>query len=374
MKRRQFLTTTAGLAASAGLGLGGLSGAPARAQTAGALPVTDLFLATDHPLQEAWASWKALCLTPEGRVVDGFQDNVSHSEGQGYGLVLAAVFGDRATADLIMTWTAENLAVRPDSLLAWRWNPASEPPVSDRNNASDGDLFYAWGLVLCAERDRRPELLEAATRIAADLIRRCSVAHPDGSARRLMLPGAAGFREEGVVVVNPSYYMPRAMADLARATGQTALDSLAADGQALISALSARGPVPDWVQISAAGTAPPPAQFSKNAGYEAVRVALFQIWSGLADGPAVRSWAAAAEAAGPAGGAVTVWSLPDGAVLERSTHEGYAAVAALAGCASSGGFGAQMPAFTADQPYYPATLHLMALVAQATTYPRCVPI
>ncbi|RRH78169.1 glycosyl hydrolase family 8 [Falsigemmobacter faecalis] len=369
MKRRHFLTSTATFAALSAAGL-----RPGLAQSPGALPMSDLFLAADHPLQEAWATWKTLCLTPEGRVVDGFQDNVSHSEGQGYGLVMAAIFGDRATADRIIGWTAENLAVRPDSLLAWRWNPASTPPVSDRNNASDGDLFYAWGLVLCAQRDNRPDLLEAATRIAADLLRRCTVPHPDGSARRLMLPGAAGFREAGVVVVNPSYYMPRAMTDLARATGQTALDSLAADGQALIATLTAQGPVPDWVQISAAGTAPPPAQFSKNAGYEAVRVALFQIWSGLAEGPAVRAWAAASEAAGPAGGAVTVWSLPDGAVLERSSHEGYAAVAALARCTASGGFGAQMPAFTGDQPYYPATLHLMALVAQATTYPRCVPI
>lgn len=373
MKRRRFLsTTTAVLASVAGLGLGALR--PARAQAAGDLPMSSLFLATDHPLQEAWSRWKALCLTEEGRVVDGFQDNVSHSEGQGYGLVLAAVFGDRAAADLIMSWTAENLAVRPDSLLAWRWNPASDPKVSDRNNASDGDLFYAWGMVLCGMRDNRPDLLDGAGRIAADLLRRCTAPHPDGSARRLLLPGAAGFRDAGTVVINPSYYMPRAMTDLARATGQSALESLAADGQALISALASRGPVPDWVQISAAGITAPPAQFSQNAGYEAVRVALFQIWSGLAGGPAARAWAAASEAAGPEGGAVTVWSLPGGAVLERSRHEGYAAVAALARCAASEGFGAQIPAFTEAQPYYPATLHLMALVAQATTYPRCVPI
>lgn len=369
MKRRSFLTSALALMGSAGFARA------AAAQTATAsVSLSDMFLEADHPLQAAWSAWKALCLSPEGRVIDGFQQNVSHSEGQGYGLTLAAVFGDRRTADLIMSWTAEHLAVRPDSLLAWRWRPDSDPPVPDRNNASDGDLFYAWGLVLAAARDNRSELLEGAGRIATDLLSHCTVAHPDGSGRQLLLPGVNGFvREEGVVV-NPSYYMPRAMLDIAAATGVSGLRSLAADGQALIDSLGATGPVPDWVLLTPAGLAPAPSPFSTGAGYEAVRVTLFQIWSGQAQSPAVRAWANAAQAAGPAGGAVTLWSLPDGAVRERSSHQGYAAVAALSGCASRNEFGAAMPAFTADQPYYPATLHLMALVAQATTYPRCVPI
>lgn len=369
MKRRSFLASSLALIGSTGLPQ--LAAAQAPSQT---LMLSDMFLAADHPLQAAWSAWKALCLSPEGRVIDGFQQNVSHSEGQGYGLTMAAIFGDRRTADLIMTWTAQNLAVRTDSLLAWRWRPDSDPPVPDRNNASDGDLFYAWGLVLAAARDNRPELLEGAARIAADLLSHATVAHPDGSGRQLLLPGVTGFvREEGVVV-NPSYYMPRAMQDIAAATGVSGLLRLSQDGQALIDSLGAAGPVPDWVLLTPAGLAPAPSPFSTGAGYEAVRVTLFQIWSGLAQNPAVRAWADAAQAAGPAGGAVTLWSLPDGAVRERSSHQGYTAVAALSGCASRNEFGAAMPAFTADQPYYPATLHLMALVAQATTYPRCVPI
>lgn len=371
MNRRHFLSA---LSAAAGTGLSGLTPATAQTFSSDDLPPDSLFLPPEHPLQEAWSAWKSLCLLEDGRVVDGFQGNVSHSEGQGYGLVLASIFGDRAAADQIMAWTMLNLTMRNDSLLAWRWYPDRSPPVPDLNNASDGDLFYAWGLVLAARRDNRPELLEAAQMMAADLLRRCTAPDPGASGREFLLPGANGFREEGRIIINPSYYMPRAMRDIARATGQPALELLAEDGQALIGALAERGPVPDWVEITAAGVGSPPPQFSANSGYEAVRVALFQIWSGVGEGRTVSAWAAAHEAAGPAGGAVTVFALPTGAVMERSSHAGYSAVASLSQCTISSGFGSLMPAFTTEQPYYPATLHLMALVAQATTYPRCVPI
>ena len=85
-----------------------------------------------HPLQQAWAAWKTLCLMPDGRVIDGFQSGASHSEGQGYGLVLAAMFGDLQTCRSIVTWTERHLAVREDALLAWRWRPDSTPQVPDR--------------------------------------------------------------------------------------------------------------------------------------------------------------------------------------------------------------------------------------------------
>lgn len=365
MNRRAFL-----LSGSAGL----FAPQVLSAQDAPALTGNNLMIANDHPLQTAWTAWKALCLSPDGRVIDSYQNNISHSEGQGYGLTLAAIFGDRQAAEQIISWTDTNLALRPDQLLAWRWQPDTVPQVVDRNNASDGDLFYAWGLMLLAQRLNRPDYLTRAGQICTDILRRCTKPHPDGSGRMLLLPGASGFQDATGVTLNPSYYMPRAMRDLALATGLNAMAQLAATGQSLIDELSRKGPVPDWVRVTASGMSLPPNDFAPRSGYEAMRVTLFQIWSGEGEGSAVRAAVHAAEAAGSAGGTVTVWSLPDGAVLERSSHEGYAAIAGLASCTLSGGFGALMPAFSNNQPYYPATLHLMSLVAQATTYPRCVPI
>lgn len=349
MKRRSFMQ-----------GLAALTALPAPGAVAQVLP-------PDHPLHAAWLAWKAACLTPDGRIVDGFQDAASHSEGQGYGLTLAALMGDAPAIDAIIAWTEANLAVREDALLAWRWRPDALPRVADRNNASDGDLFYAWGLVLAGGALR----VDRARAIATDLMRLCVVDGPRGP---LLLPGATGFTLPGGAVINPSYYMPRALRELAPATGQARLAALADTGEQLIEELAASGPVPDWVSVTAAGIQPAPDRFSKVSGYEAIRVPLFALWSGRPAAAAVQRFATAVAGRANTSGTPVVLDPPSGQVLERSLHPGYAAVAALADCAASGAVGSAMPVFSTNQPYYPATLHLMALVAQATSFPRCVPI
>lgn len=364
MNRRSFLVAAALATALSHAGEAAVTGEDQQAQ----------FLPSDHPLQQAWEAWKALCLLPEGRIVDQFQGAVSHSEGQGYGLTLAALFGDRGAAEAIMGWTERNLNQRGDGLLSWRWNPETTPHVEDPNNASDGDLFYAWGLALLGRRDARPELIARATTTVDALLAHCTAEHPDGSGRRFLLPGAAGFQREDTLVLNPSYYMPRAMRDLARITGRGTLATLAEDGEALIDELAQGGLVPDWISLTAEGPATAPESFSQRSGYEAIRVPLFALWSNRAEAPAVAAFSRALASAGPQPGAVTVFDPITQEVLEHSSHQGYAAVTALATCATSNRVGSLIPAFSDAQPYYPATLHLMTLVVQATVFPRCVPI
>lgn len=361
VNRRTFLATAMGAAFA-------MTFPP---HVAGARPAS---FAPDHPLQDSWQSWKALCLAPDGRVIDGFQDDASHSEGQGYGLTLAALFGDEAAAAQIIRWTETNLAIREDALLAWRWRPDVTPHVTDRNNASDGDLFYAWGLSLAAPLGDSKARLARAAAIARDLVKRCSAPWPDGSGRLVLLPGTSGFRRDEGIILNPSYYMARALRDLSTLASEPDLARLATDGDALIATLAARGPVPDWVMLTASDLAPAPEPFSGVSGYEALRVPLFALWSDQAESPALRAYAKRMAAAGDLGGVATVFDTAGPGVFERSAHPGYAALAALADCVTSGEVGSVMPGFTADQPYYPATLHLMALVAQASSFQRCVPI
>lgn len=326
-----------------------------------------------HPLQPAWWAWKSACLAPEGRVVDGFQGGASHSEGQGYGMALACAFGDRGAFEAMHRWTERNLALRPDALLAWRWLPDAATPVPDRNNASDGDLFYAWALTRGALLFGAPEFGRRAAAIAADLASACITPHPDGSGRLLFLPAATGFARDGGAIVNPSYYFPRAMRELAAAHGIAPLARAADDGVALIAGLAAVGLVPDWILVTASGAGPAPGP-SANTGYEALRVPLFLLWSGLGGHPAVARHAAAAAAGAVPGATPTVLDPATGAVIESSAHPGYAAIAALALCAGVTVPGSAIPPFTTNQPYYPATLHLMTLLAQNEGYPRCLPI
>ena len=69
----------------------------------------------------AWTAWKARFVTDAGRVVDTGNQGISHSEGQGFGMLLAVAANDRPTFERIWGWTRANRMVRDDQLLAWRW-------------------------------------------------------------------------------------------------------------------------------------------------------------------------------------------------------------------------------------------------------------
>lgn len=326
-----------------------------------------------HALQQSWLAWKLAYLTPEGRVIDELQQGASHSESQSYGLLLAASFADAEAFDRIDSWTQQNLAIRGDNLLAWRWLPDQTPAVPDQNNASDGDLFYAWALIRAGQAFNRPELIGRASAIASDLAATCLRAHPDGSGRLLFTPAAAGFGREAGIVVNPSYYMPRAMRDLAAATGQGIWNQAAQDGETLLAELSGQGLSPDWITVSATGFARDTTLADHN-GYEALRVALFLIWSGGAMHPAVARQAAAYGAQTDPTTTPTIFDRATIEVREKSADPGYRAIAGLVNCAASSDFGAAIPRFTAQQPYYAATLHLFVFLAQIEASPSCLPI
>ena len=321
-----------------------------------------------------WEAWKEGFLRSDGRVVDTLQQNASHSEGQGYGMVLATYFDDANAFRQMFQWTERHLAIRPDPLLAWRWLPEQANPVPDRNNASDGDLFYAWALVRAATKFGERSYLRRAQEIADALAASCIVPMPGSPDRQVFLPAIHGFAHDGRLTINPSYYMPLAMRELAVATGVSALATCAQTGEALLDALAREGLVPDWVDLSSRGMAPSE-MMPSNTGYEAIRVPLFLIWSRNAQHSAVRRMASVYERTlQPGRGVPTIIEPLSGVVLETSDDPGYQAVAGLAVCSSQRSLGAMIPPFTSNQPYYPATLQLFSMIAVTETSPECVPL
>ena len=105
------------------------------------------------PSAEAqWQAYKNRFIASEGRLVDDSAGNVSHTEGQGYAMLLAAFADDAPTFARLWTWTQANLYIRGDGLAAWRWRPQDNPHALDRNNATDGDLLISWALVEAGRR------------------------------------------------------------------------------------------------------------------------------------------------------------------------------------------------------------------------------
>jgi endoglucanase len=331
------------------------------------------------PMLPLWDAWKSIHLSSTGRVIDRLQDNISHSEGQGYALVLAEAFGDREGFDLILDWTVSNLAVRPqDALLAWRWHPANGGRVTDANNASDGDLFVAWALVRAADRFGEPRFLDMARAIAADLVGQCIRPSPDGRGGLVLIPGAQGFETNDGFVLNPAYYNLRAMRELGAVTGERELVGCSADGNAMLSTLARTRLVPDWVEVTEQGFAPVEGK-SSDFGYEAMRVPLYLVWSGLPGHPAVvqaREAYLATFAVEDEDADVVTPTVIDPSTLRTlasSADPGYRALAALSVCAGGRSAAGLMPAFVAGQPYYPSVLHLLSLVAQREANLGCQP-
>lgn len=372
MNRRDMLGMLMGVAATP-------LAAPARAQSAWQSSASG----DAHPfavLEPSWAAWKATYLNAEGRVVDDYQEGASHSESQGYGLYLAVRFNDMETFRLIYSWTENNLAIRPDGLLAWRWKEQSSPHVEDTNNASDGDLFYAWALMKGADQFDLPEARDRAQQIAKALEKLCHdteirTENQVIGQETLLLPGAEGFVRSTQVIYNPSYWMPRLMTELAQTFSCPKLYTAVYAGLNRLGTIAASGLAPDWTAFQAEGWTLPPAGFSSNAGYEAMRVPLYLCMSGMQSHPMVSRFREVYRTAmsGDDPMAPTVMTT-QGEIIERSPHPGYAAIAGLTNCAISPADGPLIPLFSVDQPYYPATLHLFVLIAQIEGYPACIPI
>lgn len=314
------------------------------------------------------ADWRAFCerfVLPDGRIIDTGNGGISHSEGQGAGLLFAVRAGDRAGFERILAWTRGALRRPGDALLAWAYRPGAAVPVPDRNTATDGDLLVAWALAEAAEAWGERAHRDLAATMARDLLRRVVLPHGGGA---LLLPGAEGFLKPDHVVVNPSYYLIAAFRRLALLAPGPEWRALEAGGAALLEAARFgrwRLP-PDWVALPRGAGRPSPAPgWPPRFSYDALRVPLNLAWAGQTRSPALRAivdfWADPAHPVPPA------WvDLRTDAVAPYAGDAGLLAVARLALAALlDGGHPAALPEIAEAAAYYPAVLTLQARLAWA---------
>ncbi|WP_418593188.1 glycosyl hydrolase family 8 [Ponticoccus sp. (in: a-proteobacteria)] len=301
-----------------------------------------------QPQGDAWSQWKAAYLADDGRVVDNGNRGISHSEGQAYGLVLAQALGDRAAFDRIERWTRANLAVRSDGLLAWRW-PVRGP--DDLRVASDGDLLRAWALLRATRDSGWRDHAEKLAQICRALVAECLVPDPRAPDELLLRPALHMTATRDSVIVNPSYYMIRALIELGEATGADELLRTAAHGERLLQDPDA---LRDWINVTPQGIEPAP-DLSTAFGWDALRIPLYLFWSGRADHAALE-FAGTRFAAATLDRHVATVTDPSGRMLEQSDAAGFRAVADLAA-------GRPPTAPRPGQGYYADTLALLAQVA-----------
>ncbi len=312
-----------------------------------------------------WDIFKRRFVTAEGRVLDTGNGSVSHSEGQGWGMLFAVAFDDQTCFDQLVGWTARNLRRPGDSLHAWRYLPQAANKVPDRNNATDGDLFIAAALSRAARRWGRPDHAQAATAIAQDVLR---LLVREAGPRTVLLPGAYGFEQAGQLTVNPSYYAFPMLEELASLVPSPLWARLHAGGLALLAdgRFGAWRLPPDWMRVDrTTGALSPHPDWPARFSYDAIRVPLYLAWSGQLPSAAGSSFAAYWNNSLPVPPA---WvDLYTNTTANYPAPPGMIAVARIATNAAQpnmkpslpGGF----PALRASPDYYSAALILLSRLA-----------
>ncbi len=310
-------------------------------------------------LLQGWDSYKSRFVSAEGRVIDDGNGGISHSEGQGYAMLLAVAADDSLTFSRVWGWTVKELYRRNDGLASWRWSPTANPHITDANSATDGDLLIAWALARASHRWRSPEYGDAARRIALAIGRKATFQSRFGLTLK---PGASGFDAVNMAdgpVVNLSYWVFPAFPALAELAPEIDWASLTKSGLAILAAAKF-GPVDlpsDWISIKA--TPVPAKGFPPLFGYNAVRIPLYLVWGGLGTAETLAPFLRLTRD----GAAPTLVDVSSGLPTEPFYDKGYRAIFDLAACAIG-----SRDALRAREPvdaehYYSTALHLLAVLA-----------
>lgn len=229
-----------------------------------------------------WRDYKDRFLLPEGRIIDTANGNVSHTEGQGWGMFLAVRFQDREVFDRLWQWTESHLARQDVALFSWRYDPSSTPAVADPNNATDGDLFIAWALQLAADLWDDPRYARRS-----DEVRQAIMAHlvADVGGYQVLLPAFDGFRHDDYADLNLSYWVIPALRDFAARYPDEPWQVVIDSGRQLLErAQFGRLQLPaDWLRLGNDGQLAPARAWPPRFGFENVRVPLYFTWGGMRD-------------------------------------------------------------------------------------------
>jgi endoglucanase len=334
----------------------------------GANPEARKVEATVSP--ENWEAYRSRFVEGTGRVIDNANGNISHSESQGYGLLLAVAAGDRRTFELIWTFTYTEFLIRDDGLAVWKWDPAATPHVSDRNDASDGDILIAYALAKAGAAWKEQRYTLMAQRIAR-AIGRTVVNKSTG--RPLLLPASQGFgagdRPDGPVV-NLSYWIYEAFPALAQLAPEYDWNGLWREGVSLLQGVNAskmRLP-PDWLSVRDRTQLRPADGFPPEFGYNSLRIPLYLLRAGMTD----VEWLKTIKQRWLGNEGVAIVNVQTGQITERLTDQGYRALAATLACALDG---TRVPdELRTFEPnlYYPSTLYLLSMSLIGEKYPRCL--
>jgi endoglucanase len=320
---------------------------------------------------QLWEQYRSRFITADGRVIDKDNDpkGVTHTEGQGYGMLLAEAAGDRTRFDQLWHWTQSHLR-RPDGLFSWKFAAcgAQGDCVADTNNASDGDILIAWALLRAGQDWARADYVSAARKIAKSVSDNLIVVLGEDT---LLLPAVNGFSDRSSVTVNLSYWVFPAFNAFTAVFNDPLWPQLSKRAPALLQeARFGKWQLPpDWLSVDA-GPVRPADGFPPRYSFDAVRIPLYLVWGGITDketlAPFLSFWSA------PHPQNVPAWvDLNTDAVAPYAWSTGVASIAKVTERAAHAGGDTkdELPVPGAQDGYFSWSLSLLARVAAAETKP-----
>ncbi len=230
-------------------------------------------------LWPAWEGYKHALLSHDGRVIDrSSKQQITTSEGQGYGMFFALLANDRDSFAQLLRWTQNNLAEGDLSrhLPAWKWGKDQHGhwSVLDTNNASDADLWIAYSLLEAGRLWGREDYVTLGRnmlwRSAAQSLRKLP------GLGLMLLPGDTGFETAEGWRLNPSY-LPLPL--LARFSLESPIWAELADNtRRMLLEGTPKGFAPDWLLWREGQGWKVDAVKGSEGSYDAIRVYL---WLGM---------------------------------------------------------------------------------------------
>ncbi len=209
-------------------------------------PVTDA-AKFNKAISEAYTRWKAKFVNGEGAVYSPEQNNKIISEGIGYGMLITAAMGDKATFDRIWGW-AKGRTSNGTTLLGW--------DNGSGGSATDADTDMGYALLMAGKQWGGTYTAEGTSLLGA-------ARSGDVDSESFLL---AGNSWGGDKRFNPSYFSP----GFYRAFGSN-WSAVTTTNYTLLNTCDSQfsgasdGLVPDWCQRSGAPMAPSGAQVTSGS-------------------------------------------------------------------------------------------------------------
>lgn len=224
-----------------------------------------------------WAQYKQRFLLSDGRIVDTGNKNISHSEGQGYAMLLAVYNNDKPAFESMRKWTYSTLYRQDIGLFSWRYEPGKSDPIADKNNATDGDILIAWALLEAGKKWSIRDYFSQSTEIQKSLLEHTLITY---AGYKVLLPGVSGFNQVSSITLNPSYFIFPAIRAFYAHSHLKIWKDLNNDAFTLVGKMAfGKQRIPtDWVSLREDGRLAPADGWPAHFGFNAVRVPLYIYW------------------------------------------------------------------------------------------------